>query len=162
MVKVLRILMVEDSEDDALLVLHQIKRGGYDVEYERVETAELMKKALMEKTWDIILSDYKMPRFTGLEAIKVLKKSGIDLPLIIISGTIGEDIAVEAMKTGAQDYLMKDNLRRLLPAIERELGEAKSRAEKKILEQKQMIAEQEHLANLYFFESMNQVNREYI
>lgn len=159
MLKMLRILMVEDSEDDALLVLLQIKRGGYDVEHERVETAEVMKKALMEKTWDIILSDYKMPRFTGLEAIKIIKTSGIDLPLIIISGTIGEDIAVEAMKAGAQDYIMKDNLRRLLPAIERELGEAKSRAEKKILEQKQMLAEQEHLANLYFFESMDKVNR---
>ncbi|MBI5727000.1 MAG: PAS domain S-box protein, partial [Ignavibacteriales bacterium] len=159
MVKVLRILMVEDSEDDALLVLLHIKRGGYDVEYERVETAELLKKTLLEKTWDIILSDYKMPRFTGLEAIKILKKSGIDLPLIIISGTIGEDIAVEAKKAGAHDYIMKDNLRRLLPAIERELGEAKSRAERKRLEEKQKIAEQQHLANLFFFESMDKVNR---
>jgi PAS domain S-box-containing protein len=131
MKKALRILVVEDSEDDALLVLHQIKSCGYDVDYERVQTSEAMKVALREKKWDIVLSDYMMPHFNGLEALTYLKESGFDIPFIIISGTIGEDIAVEAMKAGAHDYLMKNNLQRLLPAIERELREAENRAERK-------------------------------
>lgn len=138
---VLRILEVEDSEDDALLILHLIKKGGYDIEYERVDSPEKMKAALREKTWDIILSDYKMPGFNGLEALKLLKDAGTDIPFIIISGTIGEEVAVEAMKAGAHDYLMKNNLKRLLPTIERELCESKSRAERKRLEQEQTQAE---------------------
>ena len=120
---VLRILIIEDSEDDALLVMNHIKKGGYDIEYERVETAETMKAALKEKAWDIVLSDYKMPRFNGLEALTLLQESGIDIPFIVISGAVSEDVAVVTMKTGAQDYMMKNNLQRLLPAIERELRE---------------------------------------
>lgn len=127
----LRILVVEDSEDDALLVLLQIKKGGYNVDYKRVETAKEMVSALREKTWDIILTDYIMPHFNGLEAITILKESGIDIPIIVISGTIGEEVAVETMKAGAHDYLMKDNLKRLIPAIERELLESKNRAERR-------------------------------
>jgi len=142
MKETLRILVVEDSEDDALLELHLIKKGGYAVESERVETAEEMKVLLKEKTWDIILSDYVMPHFNGLEALRILKETGIDIPFIIISGTIGEEVAVEAMKTGAHDYLMKNNLNRLIPAIERELREANNRAEHKLLEQKQKLAEE--------------------
>jgi len=141
MKKLLRILVVEDSEDDALLVLHQIKNGGYDIDYERVQTAETMKAALNEKTWDIILSDYKMPHFNGIEALSIFKESGIDIPFIIISGTIGEETAVEAMKAGAHDYVMKNNMLRLLPAIEWELRESKNRAERKLLEQKLIQAE---------------------
>jgi PAS domain S-box-containing protein len=139
--KVLRILVIEDSEDDALLVLHQIKKGGYKVDYELVETAEKMKSSLEKKNWDIVLSDYAMPHFNGLEALKLLRNSGIDIPFIIISGTIGEEVAVQAMKAGANDYLMKDNMLRLLPAIERELREADNRAERKLLEQEKRIAE---------------------
>jgi PAS domain S-box-containing protein len=138
---ILRILVVEDSEDDTLLILHQIKKGGYDFYYERVDTAEKMIAALREKTWDIILSDYAMPHFNGLEALKILKETGIDLPFIIISGTIGEEIAVNAMKEGAHDYLMKGNLKRLLPAIERELRESLSRDERRLFEQKKIEAE---------------------
>jgi PAS domain S-box-containing protein len=156
---VLRILIVEDSEDDALLVLHQIKKAGYKVQYERVQTTETMKNALKEKTWDIILCDYKMPHFDGLEALTVLRESGIDIPLIVISGTIGEEVAVKAMIAGAQDYIMKNDLQRLIPAIERELRESESRTERRRLEQKQKQAEKERLANLHFFESMNKVNR---
>lgn len=141
MKQTLRILVVEDSEDDALLILHQIKNGGYDIEYERVETAETMRAALSEKTWDIVLSDYRMPHFDGLEALAILKESGLDIPFIIISGLIIEETAVEAMKAGARDYVMKNNMRRLLPAIERELRESKNRAEQKLLEQKQIQAE---------------------
>jgi len=142
MKEALRILVVEDSEDDALLVLHQIKKGGYDIDYERTQTSEEMKAMLLEKTWDIILSDYMMPHFNGLEALTILKGSGIDIPFIIISGTIGEDVAVQAMKAGANDYIMKNNLQRLLPAIERELREAKSRAERKRAELQLIESEQ--------------------
>lgn len=142
MKKTLRILVVEDSEDDALLVLHHIRNGGYDVDYERVQTAETMKAALLGKKWDIVLSDYIMPHLNGKEALSILKESGIDIPFIIISGTIGEEIAVEVMKSGAHDYLMKDNLKRLLPAIERELRESKSRAERKRAELQLIESEQ--------------------
>ena len=137
----LKILIVEDSEDDTLLEIHQIKKGGYDIYFERVENALDMSNALEEKEWDIILSDYAMPHFNGLEALSLLKEKGIDLPFIIISGTIGEEVAVEAMRSGASDYIMKDNLRRLLPAIEREIQEAKNRAERKLLEVKKKQAE---------------------
>ena len=144
----LRILIIEDSEDDAILVLHQIKKGGYEADFVRVETAEKMSDMLKEKSWDIILSDYMMPHFTGLDALLLLKESGQDIPFIIISGTIGEDVAVEAMKAGAHDYIMKSNLQRLLPAIERELRESESRASRKKLELKQKQAEEElHRSN---------------
>jgi len=135
MKKTLHILVIEDSEDDAFLVLQQIKSGDYNIEFERVENAERMKTMLKERTWDIILSDYAMPHFNGIEALELLKESGIDIPFIITSGTIGEDVAVEAMKAGANDYIMKDNLQRLLPAIERELRESGNRAEKKRAEE---------------------------
>jgi PAS domain S-box-containing protein len=129
--KKLRILVIEDSEDDALLVLHQVRSGGYDIDYERIETAAEMNDLLSKKVWDIVLSDYKLPHFNGIEALSILKGSGIDIPFIIISGTIGEEIAVEAMKSGASDYLMKGNLKRLVPAIDRELRESENRAERK-------------------------------
>lgn len=135
--KNLRILVIEDSEDDTILVIRQIERGDYNVYYERVETAESMIKALNEKKWDIILSDYAMPYFNGLEALTLLKRTGLDIPFIIISGVIGEEIAVIAMKAGAQDYIIKNNLKRLLPAVERELREASNRSKKKLLEEKQ-------------------------
>jgi len=151
----LRILNVEDSENDSFLIIHEIEKGGYVVECERIDTAETMKAALEEKKWDIILSDYRMPHFNGIEALTIVNNSGIDIPFIVISGTIGEEIAVEMMKVGAHDYLMKNNLQRLLPAIERELRESKSRAEQRILEQKQKQAEQDRLVNLHFFESMD-------
>jgi PAS domain S-box-containing protein len=141
MKEALRILVVEDSEDDALLMVHQIKKGGYDFEFERVESAEKMRFRLKEDKWDIIISDYKMPYFNGLEALAILKESCIDIPFILVSGTIGEDVAVEAMKAGAHDYIMKNNLQRLLPAVERELREAKLRAERRLMEQKQKLAE---------------------
>ena len=157
--KVLRILFIEDSEDDTLLEVAQIKKSGYEIEYKRVETAEKMKAAIREKTWDIILSDYKMPHFSGIKALTILKESCIDIPFLVVSGAIGEEVAVEAMKAGAHDYIMKNNLKRLLPAIERELRESKSRAERKLLEQKQKQSEKDRLANLQFFESMDQVNR---
>lgn len=137
----LRVLIVEDSEDDALLMKRAIRKGGYNIEAECVETAEKMKALLEEKTWDVILSDYNMPHFSGLEALKLVKEFGIDIPFIIISGTIGEETAVEAMKAGAHDYVMKNNMQRLLPAIEREMRESKNRFERKLLEQQYIKAE---------------------
>jgi diguanylate cyclase (GGDEF)-like protein/PAS domain S-box-containing protein len=127
----LRVLIVEDSEDDALLIIRELKKGGYDPVYERVETEKAMSKVLREKPWDAILCDYKLPKFNAPSAIAVLKKTNIDIPIIIVSGTIGEDVAVECMRLGAQDYIMKGNLTRLCVAIERELAEVVSRAEHK-------------------------------
>jgi PAS domain S-box-containing protein len=129
--KPLRVLMVEDSEDDALFTIRELKKGGYNPVYERVETAAAMKKALEEKTWDIILCDYKMPIFNAPSAIAVLKEANIDIPIIIISGAIGEETAVECMRLGAQDYIMKGHLSRLCPAIARELEDAEVRVQHK-------------------------------
>ena len=106
----LRALMVEDSEDDMLLIIRELKKGGYNPVYERVENAAAMKKAFQEKQWDIILCDYKLPTFSGEKAIALLKETNIDIPLIIVSGAIGEETAVKCMLSGAQDYIMKDKL----------------------------------------------------
>lgn len=139
----LRILIVEDSEDDALLAVRLLEKGDYRIEYEVVQTAERLEESLKEKHWDAVLSDYQMPRFNGFEALKIYKRSALDIPFIIISGTIGEEIAVECMKAGADDYLMKGHLTRLLPAVERGLREAKNRAERKRLEIEQKQSESE-------------------
>lgn len=129
--KQLRVLLVEDSEDDAVLVIRELKKGGYTPVIKRVETPEEMQKLLEEKTWDLVVSDYVLPRFSGLNALKLLKKSGIDIPFIVVSGKIGEDTAVEAMRAGAHDYIMKDNLTRLNSAIRRELEDAEIRQKRR-------------------------------
>ncbi|HWP85069.1 MAG TPA: response regulator [Terriglobia bacterium] len=135
MAKPLRLLLVEDSESDALLLLHELRRGGYEVVHERVDTAEEMSAALEKACWDIIISDYSMPHFSGLAALSLLKQKGMDVPFLIVSGTIGEDLAVASMKSGAQDYIMKNNLNRLVPAVERELREAAGRRARKEAEE---------------------------
>jgi len=140
----LRVLIVEDSEEDTLLIVRELKRGGFDPIHERVETAESMKAALSTKTWDLILADYSMPHFSGLEALKLSKESGLDLPFIIVSGSIGEDVAVEAMKSGAHDYLMKNNLARLIPAIQQELRETEVRRKLKHSEKALQEAEKRY------------------
>lgn len=127
----LRVLIVEDSEDDTHLLLRELRRSGFAVEFERVETAEAMQSALTQKTWDLIMSDYTLPKFDAPRALEVLKASGLDLPFIIISGTIGEDTAVAALKAGAHDFLVKGKFARLGPAIERELREAESRRQRR-------------------------------
>lgn len=137
-------MIIEDSEDDTLLIIRQIKPAGYEIEYERIETGNEMKKALREKEWDLVLSDFKLPRFNGIDALKILNESGIDIPFIIISGTIGEDVAVECMKSGANDYIMKNNLKRLVPAIERELRDAKVRVKQKQAEEALRISEESY------------------
>ncbi len=130
MTQPLRLLLVEDSEDDALLILREVKRGGFEPDCVRVETEEAMQEALTTQSWDLIISDYRLPRFSAPDALKTLKKSGLDLPILIVSGKVGEELAVDAMKAGAHDYLMKDNLSRLVPAIQRELREAAGRRER--------------------------------
>ena len=133
--KQISVLIVENSESDEELLLLKLTRAGYEVNSERVESAAQMKKALIGKKWDIIISDYEMPSFNGMEAHRILQESGLDIPFIIVSGSIGEDIAVEAMLAGVNDYLMKDNIARLVPAIERELKSAKDRKAQRIAEQ---------------------------
>jgi HD-GYP domain-containing protein (c-di-GMP phosphodiesterase class II)/DNA-binding NarL/FixJ family response regulator len=125
----LRVLIVEDMEDDALLEIRELKKGGYHPVYERVETAAAMSKALHEQTWDVILCDYRLPHFNAVQALSLYKKANIDIPFIIVSGAIGEETAVECMRLGAHDYIMKGNLPRLVPAMQREIAEAKSRTE---------------------------------
>ncbi|MGH9727873.1 MAG: response regulator [Candidatus Acidiferrales bacterium] len=132
----LRVLMVEDSEDDAAMLVRAIRQGGYDVEHRRVDTAAALAKSLDTETWNLVISDHSMPGFSGTAALAILRKKGLDIPFIFVSGTIGEDVAVDAMKVGAQDYIMKGNLTRLLPAIERELREAENRRKHKQVEQR--------------------------
>jgi DNA-binding NtrC family response regulator len=137
----LRALIVEDSEFDAQMMVSMLRKGGYDVSFERVETAEQLRRALHERAWDMILADYNLPEFDAPAALKILQETGFDLPFIIVSGGIGEDIAVSAMKAGAHDYLMKGNLNRLVPAVERELREAANRASQR--EAKRALQESE-------------------
>src|SRR5947209_20528077 len=126
MTRTLRVLHVEDSERDMALLTRHLARAGYDLRSERVETREAMMAALTNQEWDVILCDYLMPQFSALRALELLKETGLDIPFIIISGTVGEATAVEAMRAGANDYLMKDNLARLAPTIEREMHEAEN------------------------------------
>jgi PAS domain S-box-containing protein len=124
----LRVLLVEDSPTDAKLVLHALHALHRSIEHERVDGAGALREALRSKTWDIVLSDWGMPNFDALAALAVLRESNLDLPFIIVSGTIGEETAVEAMRAGAHDYVLKDNLARLAPAVEREIRESEMRA----------------------------------
>jgi protein-histidine pros-kinase len=126
----LRVLIIEDSENDALLLERELRRGGYDVTSHRIDTPDMMADALVNHTWDLIIADYTMPQFSGIAALQQLKESRIDIPFIIVSGSIGEDVAVAAMKAGAHDYLMKGNLKRLIPSVERELRDAEVRRQR--------------------------------
>ncbi len=130
----LRILIVDDSAEDAALIVRQIQRE-FSVSYERVETPEEMQAALENGGWQIVISDYVMPKFSGLAALKLLHDQGMDLPFIMVSGQMGEDAAVEAMRAGAHDYLLKDRLSRLTPAIKRELNDAVVRRERRMAEE---------------------------
>ncbi len=126
MKRVVRVLLVEDSDEDAELVTRELRRA-FQLELERVQTAEDMSAALDAKSWDIVISDYSMPRFSGPAALAMLQSKHLDIPFIIVSGTIGEDVAVAAMRLGVRDYLLKTTLARLVPAVERELTETEAR-----------------------------------
>jgi PAS domain S-box-containing protein len=137
----LRVLIVEDSEDDMFLVLRELRRGGYSVDSMRVETPVQMQDALESQVWDLVIADYSLPMFSAPEALKRLQNQNLDIPFIIVSGTIGEDTAIAAMKAGAHDYLIKGNLARLMPAVERELREAQERQQRHRAEQAQRESE---------------------
>ena len=119
--KKLKALVIEDSEIDALLLIEQLKAGGYELETQRVDSAEGLSAALAGQSWDIIFSDHNMPSFSSTAALKMVRARNPDVPFLIVSGTIGEEVAVAAMRAGAQDYLMKGNMARLVAAAEREL-----------------------------------------
>jgi signal transduction histidine kinase len=123
----LRLLVVEDAEDDVLLLIRQLRQGGYDPSYERVETADGLRSALHRGGWEVIISDYTMPRFSGLEALAITLQLAPDVPFLLISGTVGEEVAVESIKAGAADYLMKQNLIRFVPAVTRAIRDAAER-----------------------------------
>ncbi len=131
----LKVLIVEDSEEDADLIVLELKRGGFDPICRRVDNAEAMASALAEREWDIVLSDYSMPRFSVTEALCMVQSHGLDIPFVIVSATIGEEAAVDAMKAGAHDYILKHRLSRLVPAVSRELRESAVRLERRHLEE---------------------------
>ncbi|MBI1776724.1 MAG: response regulator [Proteobacteria bacterium] len=130
----LRVLIVEDDPRDAALLVRELERGGYELTTIRVDTPEAMADAIEKQTWDVVISDYAMPRFSAQAALALVKNSGIDLPFIVVSGTVGEETAVEAMRAGAHDFMPKDKFARLRPAIARELREAAGRAEHRAME----------------------------
>ncbi len=129
MSKTLRLLLVEDSDDDEALLLRELRRSGFTVAFRRVETAPALKAALAEQAWDLVLCDYTLPLLDAPTALRLVQASGIDVPFIIVSGTIGEERAVESMRAGAHDFVLKDRMARLGAAVEREVTEASRRAE---------------------------------
>jgi len=129
--KKIKILIAEDSEDDAKLLIRIIKEDGLDPVYKRIDSLRAMKAALNKEEWNIILSDYSMSKFSALDALDLLKKNNSEIPFIIVSGIVGEGIAVKTMKKGANDYLTKDNLVRLVPSIKRELQETEMKRERR-------------------------------
>ena len=153
----IRVLLVEDSADDAELVLRQLQGAGYDPVSERVQTAEEMTAALKGESWDVVVSDYSLPRFDAPAALALLARIGLDIPFIVVSGSIGEDVAVSMMKAGAHDYILKQNLTRLVPAVRREAREAENRRQQKRTEQakQQLQIERDGL-----LERLNQENED--
>jgi HD-GYP domain-containing protein (c-di-GMP phosphodiesterase class II) len=147
--KPLRVLILDDSEDDVLFLERELKKGGFDPFCSRVETPEAMD-ASFSLSWDVILSDYNMPRFNAFHALSILKRRDVDIPFIIVSGAMGEEAAVAAMKAGAHDYVTKNNLARLPAVVEREINEAKIRGRQKEIEKK---------LKLSFFDLVETVSR---
>jgi DNA-binding response OmpR family regulator len=137
----LRVLLIEDSDDDAALVLREIKRSHFDVVWERVQTAPDLE-AMLARSWDIVLSDYTMPHLDAPTALEIVRRHSADLPFIVVSGTVGEDTAVEVMRSGANDYLLKAHLTRLVPAITRELRDSRLRAERRRADRARQQAEE--------------------
>ena len=138
----LRVLLVEDSEDDMELLLEELRRGGFSPICERVEEPEAMDRVLGDRPWDIVISDWTIPSFGALPALSLFRGKGLDIPFLVVSGTIGEEKAVEAMRAGAHDFVLKDRLSRLVPAVRRELGEAALRAEQRRLAERLRVSEE--------------------
>ncbi len=155
----LRVLIVEDSEDDALLLARELRRSGRNVVWKRVETAEQMKTALEREPWDLVVSDYVMPLFSAPAALELHKETGLDLPFIVVSGTVGENVAVETMKAGAHDFLLKGSLTRLVPAVERELEQAAQRRARRRAEEsiQKLLRAVEQARNAIFMTDPNGV-----
>jgi formate hydrogenlyase transcriptional activator len=130
----LNVLIVDDSKDDAELVVRELKRGGYDVRHQRVDTAAAMDSAASANAWDLVVCDYSMPQFSGMDALRMQRAMGTDVPFIFLSGTIGEEAAIAALKEGAHDCLNKSDLKRLIPTVRRELRDAAEREARKRLE----------------------------
>jgi signal transduction histidine kinase len=152
----LRVLLVEDSEDDAALVERQLRKGDYEPEITRVEDEVSMRDALLRGGWDVIISDWTIPRFGALDALAIYRELDIDTPFIIVSGTIGEERAVEAMRAGARDVVLKDRLMRLVPAVERELQEARLRIEQRAMRE-ELRASQDTLARTAKLRALGQM-----
>src|SRR5579863_5689550 len=131
----LHVLQVEDSPSDAALIERTLRKAGYTVYSERVTSATEMKSALASRLWDVIIADYRLPEFDAPSALSLLRESGRDIPFIVVSGALGEELAVAMMKAGAQDYLLKDHLARLGPAVEREIGDVRARLGRQRAEQ---------------------------
>ena len=142
----LRILIIEDNESDAALIIRHLKKAEFILTYEVVETASQMESALEKQRWDFVICDYTLPQFNASHALKQLQATGLDIPFVVVSGTIGDETAVQIMKAGAHDYIMKDSLVRLVPVINRELSEAGIRHAHKQAEERNRI--QAHLLNL--------------
>jgi signal transduction histidine kinase len=142
----LRLLIVEDVEDHALLLVRQL-RGAFDVAFERAETPRELEAALDAHPWDAVIADFNLPGFNGLDALRMMQARGLDLPFLLVSGVIGEEMAVEAMKAGAHDFILKGSYSRLVPALERELREATVRRERRQAEA-ELASYREHLEEL--------------
>ena len=136
MERFLKVLIVDDSEDDALLLVRELRKGGLRCEFERVENAVGLKSSLNRQAWDLVVTDHNMPAFGSSEALKITKAIQPETPIIVVSGAISDDVAVDSMKSGAQDYIMKDNLARLVPVVERELRESEQRSAHRAVEKK--------------------------
>ena len=152
MTKMLRALIVEDSANDAELLVHELHRAGFEVIHERVETQPAMEAALRNRPWDVVLSDFSLPSFGGKAALQLLRDEALEIPFIFVSATIGEEAAVEAVNSGAYDYVLKNNLQRLAPAVERALAEAKRRRE---LQRTENALRQSEYKYRSLFEGMN-------
>ena len=149
MERFLKVLIVDDSEDDALLLVRELRKGGLRCEFERVENATGLKTSLNRQSWDLVVTDHNMPAFGSSEALKIAKAIQPETPVIVVSGAISDDVAVDSMKSGAQDYIMKDNLARLVPVVERELREAEQRSAHRAVEKKAAyLANHDVLTNL--------------
>jgi DNA-binding NtrC family response regulator len=156
MEKQLHILIIEDNESDAALIIRFLKKADYNIMYKVVDSASTMEAALEKNRWDFVISDFTLPQFNALSALSILQATKIDIPFIVVSGNLGEETAVEIMKAGAHDYIMTDNLARLVPVFKRELAEAAIRREHKLTEEA-MLKKMDELAASN--EELNRINR---